>query len=85
MCQVVEATGFGEAKALLDTQSFDMAILDIMGVEGFKLLEIANKKGYRRHVDRLCAESGQNRKILQAKSGFVYSQGGNGQYHNLCE
>ena len=44
MCQVVNASSFEEAKVLLDTQSFDMAILDIMGVEGYKLLEIANKK-----------------------------------------
>ena len=44
MCQVVEAAGFEEAKALLDTQPFDLAILDIMGVEGYKLLEIANAK-----------------------------------------
>ena len=44
MCQVVAAGGFEEAKAFLETQSFDMAILDIMGVEGYKLLEIANKK-----------------------------------------
>lgn len=44
MCQIVKAAGFEEAKALLDTESFDMAVLDIMGVEGYKLLEIANKK-----------------------------------------
>lgn len=44
MCQVVKAAGFEEAKALLKTQSFDMAILDIMGVEGYALLEIANNK-----------------------------------------
>ena len=44
MCQVVKAASFDEAIALLETQPFDIAILDIMGVEGYSLLEIANKK-----------------------------------------
>ncbi|MFC1867168.1 response regulator [Thermodesulfobacteriota bacterium] len=43
-CDIVRATTFEEAKGLLETQYFDMAILDIMGVDGYKLLEIANKK-----------------------------------------
>ena len=45
MCEVVKATSFEEAKEKLDTQFFDMAILDIMGVNGYGLLEIANKRG----------------------------------------
>ncbi|MCJ7594234.1 MAG: response regulator [Desulfobacterales bacterium] len=44
MCDVVKAATFEEAKEILETQYFDIAILDIMGVEGYKLLEIANKK-----------------------------------------
>ena len=32
MCEVVKATSFEEAKKQLETQSFDMAVLDIMGV-----------------------------------------------------
>jgi DNA-binding response OmpR family regulator len=44
MCDVVKASSFGEAKDLLETQYFDIAILDIMGVDGYKLLEIANKR-----------------------------------------
>lgn len=44
MCDVVKASSFDEAKDLLETQYFDIAILDIMGVDGYKLLEIANKK-----------------------------------------
>ena len=44
MCDVVEATNFEEAKELLEVQYFDMAILDIMGVDGYALLEIAKKK-----------------------------------------
>lgn len=41
ICITVKATSFEEAKELLETQHFDMAILDIMGVDGYKLLEIA--------------------------------------------
>ena len=45
MCDVVKASTFEDAKNLLEVQLFDMAILDIMGVDGYGLLEIANKKG----------------------------------------
>ena len=44
MCDVVKATNFEEARDLLETQYFDIAILDIMGVDGYKLLEIANER-----------------------------------------
>jgi CheY-like chemotaxis protein len=44
MCDVVKATTFEEAKDLLETQYFDIAILDIMGVDGYKLLEIAKQR-----------------------------------------
>lgn len=44
MCEIQKATSFDEAKTLLEDQPFEIAILDIMGVEGYKLLEIANDK-----------------------------------------
>jgi len=44
MCEVVKAGSFEEAKKQLETQSFDMAILDIMGVDGYELLETAVAK-----------------------------------------
>ena len=44
MCDVVKASTFDEAKNLLETQYFDMAILDIMGVHGYELLKISNDK-----------------------------------------
>ena len=44
MCEVVRASSFDEAKDLLEREYFDIAILDIMGVSGYKLLEIAVKK-----------------------------------------
>jgi len=45
MCDVVKAQSFEEAKELLETQYFDIAVLDIMGVNGYRLLEIAKDKG----------------------------------------
>ena len=45
MCEIRRASTFEEAESLLETQTFDMAILDIMGVEGYRLLDIAKKKG----------------------------------------
>lgn len=44
MCQLVRATTFEEARDRLESEPFDMAILDIMGVDGYQLLEIAKKK-----------------------------------------
>ena len=44
MCSIVRAETFETANALLETQEFDIAILDIMGVDGYQLLETANKK-----------------------------------------
>ncbi len=44
MCTTVRAQTFDQAKTLLETQKFDIAILDIMGVDGYQLLGIAKKK-----------------------------------------
>ena len=44
MCDITEASSFEEAKELLETQHFELAILDIMGVSGYELLEIATEK-----------------------------------------
>ncbi len=44
MCEVQTAASFETAKELLESQSYDAAILDIMGVQGFDLLKIANRK-----------------------------------------
>jgi DNA-binding NtrC family response regulator len=43
MCEVTKASNFQDAKEYLQTQYFDIAVLDIMGVEGYDLLEIANE------------------------------------------
>lgn len=44
MCKTMKASNFKAAQDLLETEYFDMAILDIMGVKGFNLLEIANQR-----------------------------------------
>jgi len=44
MCTVVTAGTFEEGKTRLESQAFDVAILDIMGVDGYGLLEIATRR-----------------------------------------
>lgn len=44
MCKVDRASTFEEAKKLLETNSYHAAVLDIMGVRGYDLLEIAKKR-----------------------------------------
>jgi CheY-like chemotaxis protein len=44
MCEVEKASDFASAKALLESRPFDMAILDIMGVQGYDLLDICAAK-----------------------------------------
>lgn len=44
MCKVDPASSFEEAKNLLENNYYHIAVLDIMGVKGYELLEIANKR-----------------------------------------
>jgi len=44
MCKIDTASSFEEAKELLETKNYDVAILDIMGVRGYELLAIANHR-----------------------------------------
>ena len=41
MCDVTTASSFEEARDILKSRDFDAAILDIMGVDGYVLLDIA--------------------------------------------
>ena len=43
MCKIDTASSFEEGKKQLEAESYDLAILDIMGVDGFELLKIANQ------------------------------------------
>jgi DNA-binding NtrC family response regulator len=44
MCRIEKASTFEEAKELLESRDFDIAVLDVMGVDGYALLEIANQR-----------------------------------------
>jgi CheY-like chemotaxis protein len=44
MCELVTASSFENAHELLESQQFDLVILDIMGVDGYGLLALATKK-----------------------------------------
>jgi DNA-binding response OmpR family regulator len=45
MCKIDTASTFEEAKELLENNTYHIAVLDIMGVRGYDLLEIANEQG----------------------------------------
>jgi DNA-binding NtrC family response regulator len=42
-----KATTYEDAKKLLESSSYDIVVLDIMGVRGFDLLEIAVKRNFK--------------------------------------
>jgi CheY-like chemotaxis protein len=44
MCQMTKASTFEEAWDKLGAHYYDMAILDIMGVDGYRLLELAKTR-----------------------------------------
>jgi len=44
MCKVDRASTFEEAKELLEKNPYDIAVLDIMGVRGYDLLQIADSR-----------------------------------------
>ncbi len=46
-CKFDKATTYEEAAKKLDSQNYDVVILDIMGVRGFDLLDLAVKKNLR--------------------------------------
>jgi DNA-binding NtrC family response regulator len=45
VCKIDTASSFEEAKDLLERRDYDIAVLDIMGIRGFELLEVARKRG----------------------------------------
>lgn len=44
MCKIDTASSFDEAEELLKDGIYDVAVLDIMGVDGYKLLEITKER-----------------------------------------
>jgi DNA-binding NtrC family response regulator len=45
LCKIDTASSFEEGNQMLNNQSYDITILDIMGVQGFELLKVANSQG----------------------------------------
>ena len=45
MCEIDTATSYEQAWQALGNNYYDVAILDIMGVDGYRLLELANDRG----------------------------------------
>ena len=73
MCQVVTATTFEAARQLLISDDFDIAILDIMGVDGYGLLDIANRKSVPAVMLTAHAFSADNlvRTIKEGAYGYI--------------
>jgi CheY-like chemotaxis protein len=46
-CKFEKATTYEEATKKLESQTYDVVILDIMGVRGFDLLDLAVRKNFR--------------------------------------
>ncbi|MBI4963896.1 MAG: response regulator [Desulfomonile tiedjei] len=45
-CEVTTASSYEQAEEILSADPFDLVLLDIMGVNGFALLEICREKGF---------------------------------------
>jgi DNA-binding NtrC family response regulator len=46
-CKIDKATTYEEAAKLLEANTYDLVVLDIMGVRGFDLLDLAVKRNFR--------------------------------------
>jgi DNA-binding NtrC family response regulator len=71
VCKIDAASSFEEAKKLLETNFYDLAVLDIMGVQGYELLNIAVKRevsALMLTAHALASES----LVLSAKNGASY-------------
>jgi CheY-like chemotaxis protein len=64
-CKFDRATTYENAKSLLESKTYDIIILDIMGVRGFDLLDLAVKRGFK--VAMLTANSLSPDSLKRAK------------------
>jgi CheY-like chemotaxis protein len=71
MCKLDTASSFSEAKKLLEENKYDIAVLDIMGVDGYELLKIANSHNIPAAMLTGHALSSENLKRA-AEEGAVY-------------
>ena len=72
MCAVETASDFAGAKALLETRSFDLVFLDIMGVKGYELLDICAAKKITAVMLTACALTPEDVKKSFAKGAAYY-------------
>ena len=71
VARVDAASSFEEGKEMLETNDYDITVLDIMGVKGFELLEIANKRDIPALMLTAHALTAENLK-KSAESGASY-------------
>lgn len=73
MCQLDTADSFDSAKVLIQSREYDLIVLDIMGVNGFELLEIARDKN--QHACMLTAHAvsvdSVNRSLKRGAVSFI--------------
>ena len=83
-CDTERATSFEEAKKFLETHTYDMTILDIMGVAGYDLLDIAHARGITAVMLTAHALSPDNIARSYNQGGcLLYPQRGDGEYRHL--
>jgi CheY-like chemotaxis protein len=70
MCETLKATNYNDARDCLETLYFDLTILDIMGVQGYELLEIANQRDVT---------------AVMLTAGILPAQGRNGEHRILLK
>ncbi len=73
ICRLDTAQSFDEGKRLMEENEYDVAILDIMGVNGFKLLEIANQRNIPALMLTAHALSEENLKQSAEKGASYYA------------
>jgi DNA-binding response OmpR family regulator len=73
ICKIDTASSFEEGKRLLETNDYDIAVLDIMGVRGFDLLNVANKRGIPALMLTAHALSEENLKKSAENGAYYYA------------
>ncbi len=73
MCKIDRASSFEEGKRLLETNEYHVAILDIMGVRGYELLDVANEVGTPALMLTAHALSVENLKKSAAQGAAYYA------------
>lgn len=71
LCKIDTALSFEDGKRLLESNDYDLAVLDIMGVKGFELLELAKKQDIPALMLTAHALSAENLK-KSAERGAAY-------------